>query len=108
MDWKYGTLKNGFDIDGRVVKDFGLRPLTVRDQYEVSKDPEAENPIYRAAALYARRLALPAADKLSTIPVSTGQVLDLADADMSVIMEADREQAAALAAGFRADGEPAA
>lgn len=86
----------GIEMDGKLVRDFTLRPLLVSDSVEAYDDPRARtNTVYLGAALMARRIEP---------EVTTFQVLGMLDSDYRVLMEADEALSARLSAGFRGKG----
>ena len=82
-----GTLPVGVEIDGRVHRDFTLRPRLVCDSVEVMEEPRAQtNDAYRGVALTARQI-----ERLGDLPaerITTELLMTMHDVDLGMIMEA--------------------
>lgn len=101
-----GMLPIGIEVDGKVHRDFTLRPRLVRDSVEVMEDPRAQtNDAYRGVALIACQV-----EHLGDLPaakIDTELFLSMYDSDMATIMEAASRLEGRLTS-FRGESEGAA
>jgi hypothetical protein len=103
-----GTLPIGVEYDGRLHRDFELRPQFVRDTVDVFEDPEAgrrasRNSQFFAACLFAGRLI-----RIGDIPkeaITPDMVLDMDQDDYNEILLAARRLESHQAT-FRGDASP--
>jgi len=83
-----GTLPVGVEVDGKLHREFTLRPRLVRDSVEAQEIARAQtNDSYRGAVLIAAQL-----EKLGDLPrekITTELLLELFDVDMGEILKAN-------------------
>lgn len=103
---EHGALPIGIEVDGKVHRDFTLRPRLVRDSVAVLEDARAQsNDAYRGVALIACQVV-----QLGTLKpeqIDTELLLSMFDTDMATIMEAASRLEGRLMT-FRDDGEDTA
>lgn len=82
-----GTLPIGIEFEGRVHRDFELRPQKVKDSVDVMEDPRAQkNDGYFGVAVLARLI-----EKLGDIPkekITPSLLLEMWDEDLKALHEA--------------------
>ena len=83
-----GSLLIGVEVDGKLHRDFLLRPRLVRDSVTVLDENRAQsNDAYRGVALIACQVE--ELGSLTREQITTDLLLSMYDADLAVIMEAN-------------------
>ena len=98
-----GTLHIGVEHDGKLCREFTLRPLKMRDSVEARSSADAarlaENDEYMGLYLLGRRLTLAGVPREA---MTLDLMLDLWDEDVNAVMAVDKRLANALARFRRA------